>query len=161
MTWQRNERDGGERIAVEARYRNFLKGRGQEEPIVLGWVDGPRCEMLHHLADQIKSTFYRGRDEPFVAVDLPEGASGEDIGRRLALMATVLRASPGTAVVDRACQYLEAAPPFEINFWMSKLMDQEVGEERVVPALLLMSRSMRVRASSGRPPDARQRDLEP
>ncbi len=78
-------------------------------------------------------------------MDLPYGPAGEDLGRRMALIASVLREAPVSAALDRAYDYLDAASSVEIDFWASKLLDQEVGPQRVVPALLLVSRAMRVR----------------
>jgi hypothetical protein len=142
MTWQKA---GEERIAVEARYQNFLKGRGKEEAFEMGWVEGARCSLIKELARNVERRYRHGDGEGRVVVDLPSGPSGEDIGRRMALITSVLREAPDNAALERAYDYLDSASPMEINFWTSKLLDQEVGAERVVPALLLVSRAMKVR----------------
>jgi hypothetical protein len=142
MTWKKA---GEERIAVEARYQNFLKGRGKEEAFELGWVEGPRCSLIKELARNVERRYRHGDGDGRVVVDLPSGPSGEDIGRRMALITSVLREAPDNAALERAYDYLDSASPMEINFWTSKLLDQEVGAERVVPALLLVSRAMKVR----------------
>jgi hypothetical protein len=142
MTWKKAE---NERIAVEARYQNFLKGRGREEALELGWVEGHRCSLMRDLARNVERRYQHGEGDGKVSVDLPYGPAGEDLGRRMALIASVLREAPASAALERAYEYLDSASSVEINFWASKLLDQEVGPQRVVPALLLVSRAMKVR----------------
>ena len=149
LTWKKGE---DQRIGVEARYRNFLKGRGQEEVFELGWIDGRRCSFMSDLARDIEQQYEHDQSDGVTVIDLPDGANGEDLGRRLALMATTLREAPPVAALDRVYAYLESASAMEINFWAIKLLDQEVGPDGVVPALLLMSRAMRVRPAGGREP---------
>lgn len=142
MTWKKAN---DESIAVEARYQNFLKGRGKEEVLELGRVEGMRCSLMRELARNVERR-YRGKGgEDLIEVDLPAGPAGEDLGRRMALIASVLQDAPDTAALQRAYDYLDSASSVEINFWASKLLDHEVGPERVVPALLLVSRAMMVR----------------
>jgi hypothetical protein len=148
MTWKKAE---NERIAVEARYQNFLKGRGREEALELGWVEGTRCSLMRGLARNIERRYRHGEGDGTVTVDLPYGPAGEDIGRRMALIAAVLQEAPATAALERAYEYLDAASSMEINFWASKLLDHEVGPQRVVPAVLLVSRAMRVRPAEPEP----------
>ena len=142
MTWKKA---GDERIAVEARYQNFLRGRGREEALELGWVEGSRCSLMTGLARTVERRYRKESGDGMVVVDLPNGPVGEELGRRMALIASVLREAPETASLERAFEYLDTASPVEIGFWASKLLDHEVGVERVVPALLLVSRAMRVR----------------
>jgi hypothetical protein len=148
MTWKKAE---NERIAVEARYQNFLKGGGGEEALELGWVEGTRCALMRSLARNIERRYRHGEGDGTVTVDLPYGPAGEDIGRRMALIAAVLQEAPATAALERAYEYLDTASSMEINFWASKLLDHEVGPQRVVPAVLLVSRAMRVRPAEPEP----------
>lgn len=147
MIWEQGEK---ERLAIEARYRNFLKGHGKEESIDLGWVEGTRCAYIHDLASETERKWGGRSDGAAVEVEIPFNGEGEDAARRLSLLATLLREAPETAALERAGTYVKEAPPYEIHFWMSKLLDQELGPQRVIPALLVISRSMRLRPSGKR-----------
>jgi hypothetical protein len=142
MAWKKAS---DESIAVEAHYQNFLKGRGKEEVLELGRVEGMRCSLMHDIARNIERRYHGKGEEGIIEVDLPPGPAGEDLGRRLALIALVLQEAPDSAALQRAYDYLDSASSMEINFWASKMFDREVGPERVVPAVLLVSRAMMVR----------------
>jgi hypothetical protein len=136
---------GEESITMQARYQNFLKGRGKEEVLELGRVEGTRCFMMKELVKNVERRYKGNSGDGFVEIDLPPGPAGEDLGRRIALLASVLQEAPETATLQRAYDYLDSATALEINFWASKMFDREVGPEAVVPAILLVSRAMMVR----------------
>jgi hypothetical protein len=82
-------------------------------------------------------------------VTFPRGSrEAVDLAQRMGLLASILRSAPPQALSERIIRFVREAPEEEIRYWVCKLMDKRVGEQRAVAALCILSGSGRVRQVS-------------
>ncbi len=138
LKWYRGEK---ERITVEAWHRYPNTKQEKEKPAFeIGSVNGSIVVILRDSVQKIIETYGSRKYGPTLRVEFPfDDTKAIAEAYRLGLAASVLKYAPDNDSLHRASVYVLNITNEEVWFWTSKLLDQNIGTQRTISALCVIS----------------------
>ncbi len=138
LKWQQGEK---ERVTVEAWNRYPVSKKEKEKAVFLiGTIDGSRVIILRDLIQKIISLYNSKKFGPTQRVEFPlDDTKAIADAYRVGLAASVLKYAPDNDALQKASMYVLNITNEEVWFWTSKLLDQNVGRQRTISALCIVS----------------------